>query len=351
MSAAATSIGGFLRWWAATLKDCVPGPLKNWESWWPRLQFAPDATGYRIELVAFGAADLLRSKASSETIWGRCHRAATLALRVVATRKLALPEEQVLRTVLDLPSAAKAYLRDAVRYQIALRLPFKEADIWFDCVDAQEAVEGSLRVDVRVCSAQSLQPHLSHLASAGHKVEEVGVLGLPSLTLRPALSATDSQHNSLRLNLLCCSLVALLTLSFSAVAQHRLGREAQAWNDVVQSLRQEISAGISLTQKLRQAHEQQSLAFETRKRTVPSFAVLVALGKALPPNAWLAGLDLSEDTVSFDTFAPDSTALLQAIEDAEEFAEARFTAPATRDRSHSYEHVHMAARLIARDIR
>ena len=83
------------------------------------------------------------------------------------------------------------------------------------------------------------------------------------------------------------------------------------------------------------------------KRSQPAMAIMLeALSRALPDNAWLSRLEVSQGSVTLAGSATNAAALIAPIEASKHFTDVQFSAPTTRAEGEAQESFTITAKIV-----
>jgi general secretion pathway protein L len=262
-----------------------------------------------------------------------------------------LPSE-VVQSRLNVPAGAREVMEPVLRNQLERLAPWPadKALLAYEIAGAGSE-PGMLDVHLAITGRSMVEGLAAELESLGYApgVVDYGsdADAEPRLNLLPRQQQHDRQAGRRLLSLL--AIVGVLAVLVGAIGAF----------DLVQNMR-ELD---SLTAKMTELHAKGKLdrdaeGFAQRqrrqawlaaeKRAQPSVAiVLEALSRALPDDAWLSRLEISQGSVTLAGNAASAAAIVGRIEASAHFADVQFAAPTTRAQGESHESFTITAQIVA----
>lgn len=335
MTAAATGLGAFLRWWGGELAALAPPTLRRAIAGRSAQLIArPAAPGgatltmaQRGRLKPLGALDALPRAA----LRGMARAARRGGLSVA----LAVPSARIATRRVALPAAAERDAEAALALDLDRLTPFGADELfWGWRIAARGPQPDRIAVDVTFTPRAQWAPTLEALAAAGLPAHGVMIWDGDDAAADPAdamtlhgLSRPAARGASFgrRAALAGCAALALLGLWHAGAAHWRLRAELAALGPAVQRARAAAFAGAGP-----QADPLGARLGEARATTPLAVATLDALSAALPDDAWVSQLTLAEGRLSLQGEAAEAARLIPLLEAADAFAAPRFEAPLQR---------------------
>jgi general secretion pathway protein L len=247
---------------------------------------------------------------------------------------LAVPPAWVLRRVLRLPAAAEARLDAVLDFELEQHIPFAAEEVLRAArVFRRDPEARRIEVEVAVLPRALVAPAAAALRRAG--------LGAPLLArpdpgaVWPAvpLDALAPPRRRWRARAeAALALAAALLAGHLALADLRAREAAAAAVEArAAAARAAAERVLALEAEAAALRTRLAAAAELRGGRPPAAGVLEELARRLPDGAWLTELRLAGDALALVGFAaPRSDALLETLQAAPMFRDARFAAPVTR---------------------
>jgi general secretion pathway protein L len=250
---------------------------------------------------------------------------------------LSLATEDCFIRKLTVPRSALSRLDRILDLEISRATPFAPADMLSGWYELAEESEGEHVVVAHVIVRKDLVwPIVGKLNLRGRAIAHILVRdasgkALP-VDLRPSLAI--EQHPSVRrwrrLSLGAAAVACTLALIATALAFSRQAAELEllderlgAAQSAAKKVRDEIDAIESSSQRIA------GLRKETLNAPSP-LGVWTELTRLLPDTAWLAGLSISERSVSIDGTAESAEDLIALLDGSPLFERVAFTGPVTK---------------------
>jgi general secretion pathway protein L len=341
-----TSIGAvlsrFFAWWFAELGGCLPAGLRNRLRRRQRtlaITVAEDTAGLSLR-NGEGQRELGRIAfdADNAPATRRAFAAAVRGLRLRAVDVVVeLPAMQVLRRIVDLPSAAAENLREVLSFELDRHTPFKVDEVAFDYrITGFDATAKRIAVDLAVVPRPVVERARSLAAACGVAPVRVGVAGdnigaaKPMNFLQPTNSAQrEGSARRLSIVLGMCAVALLITAIYLPLYHTR-----QIVADLEARLAKSHAAAMeadALKQKVAAALERTRFLVDRRLSTPTMAALLNEVTLRLPDGTWLVGLHIEEDQLYVSGFSPAAASLIAGLEDSPLLSEVRFSSPVTTD--------------------
>lgn len=247
---------------------------------------------------------------------------------------------------LALPLAARASLREAVRYDLDRQTPFSEDMIHFGTMETGiDRAAGKVFARLDVIPRAELDPALAALAAAGLRPDGVR-LGSGD---GPDLAPPEARHRApgwLGAALgLGFAATAVLGLGLLVVPLHRAETGLAEAEAAAHSARQAAARAEALSRRIEVLAARET-ALADRRRTEPrALDRLAEVTRLLPDDSYLIQMTLAGGRLAMTGYAARATPLLGIIERSDQFAAARFTEPVLPDARMGAERFAIAADL------
>lgn len=281
---------------------------------------------------------VLRRKFSS-------HRKATL---------LRLSSANVLQKTIQIPKAALDVIDPVIRNQMERMLPWPPSDTryGYEVLGQSDAMRDQVDVSVVATSQSQLDTALAEVDSLGlnpiavdFAPSEKHTQGIVLHSFEP--DSKESVATRLRWAIavgfaisICVSAVGFILMAQKSAQSGELIAQISKLDTRLASIRKFNAQSI----KLRQERDR----LTSRKKEEPAVLFVVeALSRILPDDAFLVQLDVHNRDIRIVGKSPDPTGLIRRLEDTDEFANVRFSAPTTRDRTNAVEAFSITAQASA----
>jgi general secretion pathway protein L len=341
-----TAIGGMLRRWRRTLRDCLPPRLRQWllQRQAPILVVSPK-----------GADALLSRQIDSERVVLaelQPQVEAPIATLVPKPRngwretRIELPAEQIMSRQVSLPAQVKDKLRQVVGYELDRLTPFRAQDVYYAVSSDSSGARGS-RLDVKlaICRRDQADPWLERLRRLG---SPAACLSWEGAWEGANLLPDDQRSRKRNLGWLLSSALFMLiaglitALMLSAVMQKE--QELTALERVLRGVRIEAEQVPVLREELERARAG-SLAVLERKAAQPRMIDLLReLTDRLPDHTWVQTVNVREQEVDIRGESDQATELLNLLGEAPGITEVSFRSPVMQVSQTGKERFHVAFR-------
>ncbi len=329
---------GFWRWWTEGLRKALPH----------RRRGAGDA--FVVELAP---GRLRLPEDGSEQPWGADRGLDPVFLEQIRERRgghplvIRLDEELALIKRLRLPALARDELDAAVGYQLASATPFPPERLYHGYrVLSREG--GALEVELIAVPKDSVRPLLDALATGGLGAPaRLAVAGRDDVDLLPrqrAVSGARWRRIGWRLPALLLLLFLLGVLMVVPVVKKRA--EVIRLNTelaVVKKRAAPLLKAKEKAMKLQRSLRELAAPAEQRFRELEIIDRLSAL---LPDSVWLIELRIDGDRIQLRGEARHAVDVLERLQNAPEFTDARFLSPVSKNRRSGRENFHIEIRAV-----
>lgn len=332
-------ISRFLAWWLGELGALAPAALRR------AFAGGRGVLGFGIvgdELVVGRASDSAMAEvarldlrqsddALRTAVAGVVRQHAPRGSRIV----LALDADQVLHKILDLPLVADEGLRDLLYFELDRQTPYRPDQVRYDFrIAGRDPAAGRMKVELLVAPVEAVERLTARAAEWGLEPSAVTVSGLddvaePAFDLSGEVQAAPSRGGRLGLAVLALLAAGLLAAAvwLPLEAQRQAALEAEA---SLSEARKAAVAAADLRDELDRRATAGSFLVRRKNETPMMTAVLADLTRLLPDDTWLFELHVRDDEVRARGYAPAASSILELIERAPAFRNARFTSPVTR---------------------
>jgi general secretion pathway protein L len=346
-------LGDGWRWWLAELRAMVPAPVRQ------AFSAGDDAiliTAHEAELIVSrrtGADEYLIARVPRDEFAAR-----TLRLAVPASARpglltdpviLQLPPEEALSRTLTLPAGARRNLDAILRHEIARHSPIGADAIYYD--DRITGRDGAaLTVELRIVRREVVDAFVQICRDAGIAIAAVGFAGdaAPADGGTFPVDATAARWLGLR-PLLVPGLAALVLILALAFTGSLYLRGAFAAGDLAQRVddahgRAAVVEGL---QRRLDAATRQAAFLAQQKRTPATVALLAAVARLLPDDAWLYQFERNGDEVRLHGFSASAASLIARFDSSSDFRDAEMRSPLMQGPTNATQRFDIAFKLRA----
>ncbi|MBL6940380.1 MAG: PilN domain-containing protein [Alphaproteobacteria bacterium] len=336
------------RWWTGELAAVLPKRVRD-----------ALATGDDAILVTAHDNELVVSRRTGlrELFVARIPRdaAAARALRLSVPQRgfladpviLHLPPSQALSRVLTLPGAARRNLDGILKYEIARHSPVGTDEIYYEYrILGREA--DSMTVGLRIAHRDAVNPTVEFFRDAGIPLARITFADDAKPAAGGTFPADAAATRQLRLRSRLVPALAglVLALAFGVVGAVYLRGQAVAddLTDRVAAARPRAAVVEQLQRQLDAAYRQ--AAFLTQqKRDVTSAAILAAVARTLPDDAWIYEFELNGDEVRVHGFSSSAASLIALFDSSKLFHDAEMRAPLMQGPTNATQRFDIAFRV------
>jgi general secretion pathway protein L len=278
-----------------------------------------DAIVARIPRDAY-AARVLRLSVPAANGWRRW-----LAVPVI----LQLLASQALSRTLRLPPEAKSNLAAILRHEVARQSPVDTATIYYDH-RAGKAEDGALDVELRIVHREPVDAIVAALADAGIALSWIEFIGDKTRADGGnfPVSAAAARAYQLRPRIVP-GLVALVLLLGALTLGVTYWRGEMVADDLagrVAAARDDALAVDRLERRLDTKTRQYTFLAEQKQKPA-TIAVLAAVTRLLPDDAWLYQFELDGNEVRLHGFSATASSLIALFDSSPYFQDAQLRAP------------------------
>jgi len=262
-----------------------------------------------------------------------------------------LPNE-VVQSRIDVPAGAREVMEPVLRNQVERLAPWpaEKALLAYEITGAGSE-PGMLDVHLIITGRSMVEGLAAELEGLGYApgVVDCGsdADAEPRMNLLPRQQQHDRQAGRRLLSLL--AIVGVVAVLIGAVGLFDLvqnWRELDSLTAKMTELRAKGKLDRDAEGFAQRQRRQAWLAAE--KRAQPSAAVVLeALSRALPDDAWLSRLEVSQGAVTLAGYAASAAAIIGRIEASGHFADVQFAAPTTRAQGEDHESFTITAQIVA----
>lgn len=257
------------------------------------------------------------------------------APRMTRFTAVELPEGELLRRELRLPTLPDAEIYRAVELDVLGASPFAREDIVWGC-QAFPLPDGHQRVTIAISSRQHVQRclDLARKAFPDLPSPEVWAPGDPAQPLifrgfgEAARERDAARARAWLAGLLCTFLALLAAAAVSPTVQLRF--RALDAEQAYRQLEQQVRPEVRRRDAIYRANEQLASLNEVLSTSVDPVATLELLTRLLPDDTFLSSVRMQGRTVSISGQTANSAALMKALSGQAELQEVRAPTAATK---------------------
>jgi len=320
-------------WWTGELAEMVPERLRT------ALAGSDDA----VVIEALDTEIIVRRRDGRKPVTSHIprdeHATQALRLSVPVARNwrkwiapplvLKLQVRDALHRTIRLPAGAGRTLEAILRHEVARQSPMDAAAIYYD-YRASKPRNGSFDVDLRIVHRAPVDAVVAILAEAGIEPSRIEFMGDAThadgsnFPVSPAAAPVERFRP--RLVPALVALVLFLAAMAVGIDYWRQQGVASELADRVASAR----VGAIAVQRLEQELGDRTRQYEflTRQKHNPAaIAVLAAVTRLLPDDAWLYEFELNGNEVRLHGYSADASSLIGLIDSSRDFRDAQLRAP------------------------
>lgn len=334
-----SSLPAFIYWWRQQLIACLP---RRW----------------RIAVETLNSEELVywREGAFQNEQEMEIHEVPSITSAYTRRRVLILPHDHVIRVPVQLPIAARDNLEAALAFEIDRYTPFKEHQVYFSYLAADEKNEGSRYLDLWLIVAlrERLDDVLEQAHMAGLTVDAVDARGTQGGRLkinllaqhRPARRANPTTRLHLILgSVLLASVVCSMMLW---VANRQSTLEAMSLH--VKNLRKDTQQIQALQQQLNASSNAARFVKDEMARHGSKAALLSELATCIPTDTWLEELSINpQGVVSLSGQSTQAGTLIEHMKSCSSLESVRFQGIIQPDASTGRDRFNLTAQLRIKD--
>jgi general secretion pathway protein L len=340
----------FVDWWAGELSDVLDSSARQQQRW--RIMFVRRGqscdvyvrTGERVELVGTpdtGSAELQAELA--RRLGKRKGPAGPVVLR--------LQPAEVVETKISVPAAARDVMLPILRNQIERLAPWPAEKALFAYEVAGDSGEaGTLTVALTVTGRNVVEGLVAELEVLGYPPDIVDcgtdADAEPRFNLLPRQSEEAARSGRIVVAVVAAVVgLSLLAAAAGGAVMLQRSHELAGLEAKLAELRSKSNADGQAEGYARRQRRQALLAAE--KRSQPAMTIMLeALSRALPDDAWLSRLEVSQGSVTLAGSATNAAALIGPIEASQHFTDVQFSAPTTRAEGEQQESFTITAKIV-----
>jgi len=245
-----------------------------------------------------------------------------------------ISERQSLVRPLVLPLVAKAYLGEAVRYQIERLSPFKADNTLYD-VKQQErrGPANELRLDLTIVSKALVEQFRERGANFGFRIDHFAIEAADGGALqRLAFAGEPASRGKTALELKWL-IAAVCILAASLVLVPIIGKweQAAALEKEVRALKPKAELVLKMQSERDKIVARRAQMVGLKKATLSPIAVLSKLSEILDDETFLFDMRMERATITIAGMSSDASKLAQRLGTIEAFKSVKFSGPVTRD--------------------
>lgn len=303
----------FLRWWLAELEGMVPPglrrrlPKRQWASVW-------DLSGETPRLWRQGEGWRTLDE-------GRAAKAADKA----RTADVILDPALVFRKEIVLPRMSASQARAALRLQLNRHVPFKAADVIFDCrVTGEDAQAGMVTAELALIRRTDIAHVQDKLSAYGVTPRRIGLeSGGKGADIRFNFHDQSEISRFTRMHGLLTLMAGVLALATLFAIEDRRAAELTAWRDAaaeqaraaaeVQALRTDVTM-----------LEERTAFLEQQWQAPPRVALMETLSKALPDGTWLESIEITGAKIRLTGYSDKASSVPEWLQKTGEVTDLKF---------------------------
>lgn len=315
-----------LSWWARELKAMAPARGLR--------AAARDAVVLELDEGGGGRLYTAGREAAPHAVQSVREAATKAADRLMEKRRLVLrlPASSVFRRTTTAPARALPDLRRILELEVEQATPFHLADVEFDFLaDADANDRGKLIVRQVIAKKSVIDNALGSLGPAAELVARIDAVGAEGVNLLRGGRPQTRRRSALAAVVIGSAIVALVA------TEARQSRVISVLENQRNALELETADTRAAAANARAAVENASV-LNARIESRPSpIAIVAALTRLLPEDAWLTEISAHEGRITVSGFGRSASEIIAAIEASALFAGVETIAPITADATGAYE--------------
>lgn len=333
MSAAASGLLQFWRWWTSELKGMLPTSLAGWiDGEAVATDVAVDERGLTIIHTSAGTANA----ASAQTVpMDQLSISPALRTLVSAGReqvRLVLTPEQALVKTITLPLATEENLREVIGFELDRHTPFTLEQAYYDVqVVRRDPQSEKITVSLAVASKSEIAALLDTLRRAGLSCRGIGIdaavaSNAAAFDLQPAFDKPARRLSRMHLlNLALLALAALLVFAAVILPIWQKRETVKALLPLAQKSGAEFVVSERVYSEYTKLVSEYNYVATRKHATYPVVAVLEDLAKTFPDTTWVTRLDIKSTGKTREvTLQGETQSASKVIENLEQSPSALF---------------------------
>ncbi len=335
----ATSLGAAFDWWRAELLAMIPAVLQaRLGLARPVLQASFDGSlltllvrdGEQINQVYRGPAEENATR-SALAAWRK-------RLGVIDVEILLDASDVLVRTI-ELPTAVRYRVADALNFELGRHTPFSPSDVHMDWRTA-EPQNDRLPVTLAIVA----RDHVAALAECLRAVGLAPAFARGPGDIRFKVAGSSGPRWSILLSAVLAGSVVFLGL---LLANIEVGRQENLLVSINAELGRERQNAVEVEKwKGELAQSERRQRFFSEKLADKRVAVVLhRLSRDLPDNVWLQQMTLQNGEIRLYGYAPEPATVINMLETSGHFENARFRSPSTRRSGASVDRFDISAQI------
>jgi general secretion pathway protein L len=342
----------FLQWWLQGLVDCLPAALQRLGSGQVR-QVRIVLGPQRISLIGMRGLRAGRHETfnNDESGYRRLARRLAAVRRRGAQVLLTTADVRVLERSVVLPAATEENLHAVIGFEMDRLTPYRAEDVFFAAELAERLPEEEkIRVRLRIVPRAQVQRPLEALQAAGivadglHHFDHGGRSLI--ILFDPGTPTSAERSKAKQWNMALTTLCVVLLIAAVAVPIARNKTLLAAIEAREAAARKEAMAAVAIRDELQRNASVQQTLMEMRLSRPSAIEVVEQLSALLPDHTWLFRFDLKDTEITLQGESAAATELIGILENAEQFANVRFSAPTQQNPRSGRERFSLNAELV-----
>ena len=265
------------------------------------------------------------------------HRLVKGALRSPTSVVVRLPQNQVLRRKVELPSATAENLREVLSFEMDRHTPFKAHEVYYDYrIEGANPQTDRISVDLAVVPMGVAQRFQDKVEAWGFEVDQVGVAqGTAYDAPFYRLVSSDHRHQGKGIARAVTAVLAVAILGLLLVAAYlpleRKKTELAAVEGQLQEVRKEAIQADTLRNEVDERLAQSEFLVGLKRGSPTVTLLLDEVTRLLPDNTWVIQFSRKGDSLTLAGYSSKASALIGVLEESDLFDEVRFSSPVTLD--------------------
>jgi len=262
---------------------------------------------------------------------------------------LLIPANKVLQKSISLPLATEDNLRQVLGFEMDRRTPFTVDQVYFDyLIEKKDVGKNQLHVQLFATPKDTTDLLLKALNSWGIEPNAISIKdNIKNLNLLPI--EQQSLKGNRQENKLTLILATVAFCLFMAVFYLPLLKQEHALNKLEKEVTESRAIAVKvkdLKEKKNKILERSSFLISKRNDNTPVIEIIDELTQLIPDDTWLTRFAITKGEIQLQGESNSASSMIHTIESSDNFTEARFRSPVTRNNLSKKDKFNLTAKLI-----
>jgi len=262
---------------------------------------------------------------------------------------LLIPVNKVLQKSISLPLATKDNLHQVLGFEMDRRTPFTADQVYFDyLIEKKDVGNNQLHVQLFVTPKDTTDLLLKALNSWGIEPDAICIKdNIKNINLLPIEQQSlkgNRQENKLTL------ILAIVTFCLFMIALYLpLLKQDHALNKLVNEVSESRAIAVKvkdLKEKKNKILERSSFLIAKRNNNTPVIEIIDELTQLVPDDTWLTRFAITKGEIQIQGESNAASSMIHTLESSDNFIEARFRSPVTRNNISKKDKFNLTAKLV-----